>query len=42
LRRRYTADWLNCQGIDDGIVLLIECAGTLKAEDTKRLDIITL
>ncbi len=42
LRRRYTADWLNRQGIDHGIVLLIEGAGTLKAEDTKRLDIIHL
>jgi pyruvate kinase len=42
LRRRYTADWLSRQGIDEGLVLLIEGAGTLKAEDTKRLDIIAL
>ena len=42
LRRRYTADWLSRQGIDEGLVLLIEGAGMLRAEDTKRLDIIAL
>ena len=42
LRHRYTANWLNRQGIDEGLVLLIEGAGMLKAEDTKRLDIIAL
>ena len=32
----------NRQGIDEGLVLLVERAGTLKAEDIKRLDIIAL
>ena len=42
LRRRYTSDWLKQQDIHDGLVLLVEGAGTLRAEDTKRLDIIAL
>ena len=42
LRRQYAANWLKRQGIDEGLVLLIEGAGMLKAEDTKRLDIISL
>jgi pyruvate kinase len=42
LRRQFTTDWLNRQEINEGLVLLIEGAGTLRAEDTKRLDIIAL
>lgn len=42
LRRRYTADWLSRQGVDQGLVLLIEGAGTLKPGDTKRFDVIAL
>ncbi len=42
LRRRFTTDWLKRHSIENGLVLLVEGAGTLKAEDTKRLDIIAL
>jgi pyruvate kinase len=41
-RRRYAIEKLNQYGIDYGFVLLIEGSGTLKAEDTKRIDIIDL
>jgi pyruvate kinase len=44
LRRQFAGQWLKSHTADDelGAVLLVEGAGTLKAEDTKRIDIITL
>jgi pyruvate kinase len=42
LRRQFATNWMDRQSIHEGLVLLIEGAGTLKAEDTKRLDIIAL
>ena len=42
LRRRYAIEQLEIHGIDCGLVLLVEGSGTLKAEDTKRIDIIDL
>ncbi len=42
LRRQYAAQWLRDHGLDSGVVLLVESSGTLKAEDTKRIDIIAL
>jgi pyruvate kinase len=42
LRRQYAAQWLRDHGLDSGLVLLVESSGTLKAEDTKRIDIIAL
>ncbi len=41
-RRIYACDMLQHLGVDSGLVLLIEGSGTLKAEDTKRIDIINL
>jgi pyruvate kinase len=41
-RRKYAIEKINQYGIDCGLVLLIEGSGTLKAEDTKRIDIIDL
>jgi pyruvate kinase len=41
-RRNYACDMLQHLGVDSGLVLLIEGSGTLKAEDTKRIDIINL
>lgn len=42
LRRQYAAQWLRDHALDSGLVLLVESSGTLKAEDTKRIDIIAL
>jgi pyruvate kinase len=44
LRRQYAGQWLRGHTDDGeaGSVLLVEGAGTLRAEDTKRIDIITL
>jgi len=42
LRRRWAAEWLREHGLEEGMVFLVESAGTLKAEDTKRIDIIAL
>ena len=44
LRRQYAGQWLrdHTEDGESGAVLLVEGAGTLKAEDTKRIDIITL
>jgi pyruvate kinase len=41
-RRQYASELLQQYGVDRGLVLLIEGSGTLKAEDTKRIDIINL
>jgi pyruvate kinase len=41
-RRQFAAQWLRDHALDEGLVLLVESSGTLKAEDTKRLDIIAL
>ncbi len=41
-RRQYAIDQLETYGVDCGLVLLLEGSGTLKAEDTKRIDIIDL
>lgn len=41
-RRQYAVGQLETYGIDCGLVLLVEGSGTLKAEDTKRIDIIDL
>lgn len=41
-RRQYAIDTLNQHNIEGGLVLLVEGSGTLKAEDTKRIDIIDL
>ncbi len=41
-RRQYALDTLKQHDIDFGLVLLVEGSGTLKAEDTKRIDIIDL
>jgi pyruvate kinase len=41
-RRQYALDTLKQHNIDCGLVLLVEGSGTLKAEDTKRIDIIDL
>lgn len=41
-RRQYAIEQLDIHGVDCGLVLLVEGSGTLKAEDTKRLDIIDL
>ncbi|MBE2221601.1 MAG: pyruvate kinase [Anaerolineae bacterium] len=44
LRRQFAGQWLREYAIEreSGAVILVEGAGTLKAEDTKRIDIITL
>ena len=44
LRRQFAGQWLreHTESSELGTVLLVEGAGTLKAEDTKRIDIITL
>ncbi|MCK4724829.1 MAG: pyruvate kinase, partial [Anaerolineales bacterium] len=39
-RRKYAIEQLETYGVDCGLVLLVEGSGTLKAEDTKRIDII--
>ena len=41
-RRQYAVEQLEKYDIDCGMVLLVEGSGTLKAEDTKRIDIIDL
>jgi pyruvate kinase len=41
-RRQYAIDSLKVHNIDSGLVLLVEGSGTLKTEDTKRIDIINL
>jgi pyruvate kinase len=41
-RRKYAIEQLETYGVDCGLVLLLEGSGTLKAEDTKRIDIIDL
>lgn len=41
-RRQYALEMLKQHGVDCGLVLLVEGSGTLKAEDTKRIDIIDL
>lgn len=41
-RRQYAIDQMETYGVDCGLVLLLEGSGTLKAEDTKRIDIIDL
>jgi pyruvate kinase len=41
-RRQYAMDSLKQHHINRGLVLLVEGSGTLKAEDTKRIDIIDL
>ena len=41
-RRQYAIAQLETYGVDCGLVLLVEGSGTLKAEDTKRIDIIDL
>ena len=41
-RRNYASDMLRRHDVDRGLVLLVEGSGTLKAEDTKRIDIINL
>jgi pyruvate kinase len=41
-RKQYAIEQLDKFGIDCGLVLLVEGSGTLKAEDTKRIDIIDL
>jgi pyruvate kinase len=41
-RRLYPIEQLEIHGSDCGLVLLVEGSGTLKAEDTKRIDIIDL
>lgn len=44
LRRQYTGQWLqgHIEKGESGAVLLVEGASTLRAEDTKRIDIIVL
>jgi pyruvate kinase len=44
LRRQFAGQWLrdHTEKSESGTVLLVEGAGTLRAEDTKRIDIITL
>jgi pyruvate kinase len=42
LRRQFASQWLRDHALDEGVVLLVESSGTLKAEDTKRIDIIAL
>ncbi len=41
-RRKYAIQQMEDSGIDRGFVVLVEGSGTLKAEDTKRIDIIDL
>ncbi len=41
-RRQYARETLQQFGVDRGLVLLVEGSATLKAEDTKRIDIIDL
>lgn len=41
-RKQYAIEQMDKFGIDCGLVLLVEGSGTLKAEDTKRIDIIDL
>jgi pyruvate kinase len=41
-RRQFALKKLQVYGVDRGLVLLFEGSGTLKAEDTKRIDIIDL
>ena len=41
-RRQYAIEQMEAYGVDCGLVLLVEGSGTLKAEDTKRIDIIDL
>lgn len=41
-RRNYACEMLQNLDVDHGVVLLVEGSGTLKAEDTKRIDIINL
>ena len=41
-RRQYAIEQLETYGVDCGLVLLVEGSGTLKAEDTKRIDIVDL
>jgi pyruvate kinase len=41
-RRNYACEMLRRHGVDRGLVMLVEGSGTLKAEDTKRIDIINL
>ena len=42
LRRRWAAEWLQEHGLENGMVFLVESAGTLRAEDTKRIDIVAV
>ncbi len=42
LRRQFASQWLRDHALDEGVVILVESSGTLKAEDTKRIDIIAL
>jgi pyruvate kinase len=39
-RRKYASEMLQQLDVKQGVVLLVEGSGTLKAEDTKRIDII--
>jgi pyruvate kinase len=39
-RSSFTREWLRNFGVEGDIVLLVEGSGTLKAEDTRRIDII--
>ncbi len=41
-RQTYTRQWLEQYGVEGDLVLLIEGSGTLKAQDTERIDIIDL
>jgi pyruvate kinase len=41
-RRKYAIQQLKTYGVDCGSVIMVEGSGTLKAEDTKRIDIIDL
>lgn len=41
-RQTYTRQWLKRHGVQGDLVLLIEGSGTLKAQDTRRIDIIEI
>lgn len=41
-RQNYTRQWLKEHGVHGDLVLLVEGSGTLKAQDTRRIDIIEI
>lgn len=41
-RQTYSREWLETHGVEGDLVLLIEGSGTLRAQDTRRIDIIDI